>query len=238
MMTPSTNGTPPPVDEVDPTMQKIILAYEETHRRDTNAERQRDRIASIARWAILAFLVLLGVFVWREVRRDEIQAFVQTVVVDDKGNYLLSGLPQKLLEYTPVEGQYMEMLAAWVRSVRWRTENPDFTQTEWAWAYRHSCPDARKHLDYDQTQEKPFAKGQTKRVSVDIKSVTKTPTPESYQVLFEEVTTDAKRPEKKVALWTGTFTVGRYKPKTMADMIDNRLGLCVTGYNFTEQTKK
>jgi type IV secretory pathway TrbF-like protein len=237
-MAPSTNGRPPDAVETDPMMQKIILAYDEVSRRDTNAERQRDRLASVARYAILAFMGLLAVYIWREVSRKPIEAFVQVVIKDDKDNYILSGLPQKLLEYTPEQGQWEEMLAQWTRSVRWRGENPDFTRTEWAWAYRHSCPDARTHLDYDQTQQKPFAKDSSKRVSVDIKSVSKTPTPESFQVLFEEVTTDTKRPTKQVALWTGTFTVGRYHPKTMADMIDNRLGLCVTGYNFTEQAKK
>jgi type IV secretory pathway TrbF-like protein len=132
----------------------------------------------------------------------------------------------------------MEMLAQWVRSIRWRSENPEFTRTEWAWAYRHSCPEARKHLDFDEQRQHPFAKNSSKRVSIDIKSVTKTPTPESFQVLWEEVTTDKTRPGKDVAMWTGTFTVGRFHPKTMADMIDNRLGLCVTAYNLTEQPKK
>src|SRR5262249_17815892 len=160
-MTPSTHGTAtaPPESEV---MAKIVAAYQENQRRDTNAERQRDRLGSVARYAILAFILLLGVFVWRELRRTEMQAFVQVVIKDEKDNYLLSGLPQKLLEYTPEDGQWMEMLAQWVRSIRWRGENPGFTQTAWAWAYRHSCPDARKHLDYDQTQQKPFLKGSTK----------------------------------------------------------------------------
>lgn len=231
------NGQPPST-ATDPIIAKILLGYEECARRDTNAERMRDRLASVARWVILAFLVLLGVFVWREVSRKPVEAFVQVVVQDEQGNYVLSGLPQHLLEYTPAQGQYMEMLAEWVRRQRSRGENPEYTRKEWVWVYRHSCTDARKKLDEDERDERPFVPGQTRRVDVDIKSVTKTATPESYQVLFEETTTDSKRPGKKVALWTGTFTVGRYHPKTTDVMLDNRLGLCATGYNFTEQTKK
>jgi len=236
-MAPSINGVADVTPESDVTA-KILAAYGELQRRDSSAERHRDRWYGIARLLAFALLVVVGVSVWQTVRHENVQAFVQVVVRDDEGNYILSGIPQKLLEYTPQEGQWMEMLAQWVRSIRWRSENPEFTRTEWAWVYRHSCPEARKHLDFDEQRQHPFAKDSSKRVSIDIKSVTKTPTPESFQVLWEEVTTDKTRPGKDVAMWTGTFTVGRFHPKTMADMIDNRLGLCVTAYNLTEQPKK
>jgi type IV secretory pathway TrbF-like protein len=236
-MAPSSNGVISVVPESD-VEAKILAGYAELQRRDSNAERHRDRWHSIARWLAFGLLVMVGVNVWQSVRHENVQAFVQVVVRDDEGNYILSGVPQKLLEYTPQDGQWMEMLAQWVRSIRWRSENPEFTRTEWAWAYRHSCPEARQHLDFDEKREHPFVKNSSKRVSVGIKSVTKTPTPESYQVLWEEVTTDKVRPGRDVALWTGTFTVGRFHPKTMGDMIDNRLGLCVTAYNLSKQPEK
>ena len=66
-----------------------------------------------------------------------------------------------------------------------------------------------------------------KRVMVDVKSVTKIAAPESYQVLWEESLTDKHAPTVKAQLWTGTFTVGRIALKTMDDILDNRLCVCL-----------
>ena len=82
--------------------------------------------------------------------------------------------------------------------------------------------------------EKPFELTK-KLVSVELKSVTKTPAPESYQVLWTETRTEQAQPAVKTAQWTGTFTVGRYRPPTLADTLDNRLGLCVTAFDLSPQ---
>ena len=60
-------------------------------------------------------------------------------------------------------------------------------------------------------------------------SITKTLTPQSYQVLWKATTTDKYNPEPEEVLWTTTFTVGRVAPKTLTDATLNNLGLCVTG---------
>ena len=74
-----------------------------------------------------------------------------------------------------------------------------------------------------------------KLVSVELKSLTKTPTPESYQVLWAETSLEQAIPTVKTQLWTGTFSVGRYRPPTLADTLDNRLGLCVTAFDLSPQ---
>ena len=40
----------------------------------------------------------------------------------------------------------------------------------------------------------------------------------------------------KTQMWTGTFTVGRITLKTMDDLLDNRLGVCVTAYELSPQS--
>jgi type IV secretory pathway TrbF-like protein len=67
-------------------------------------------------------------------------------------------------------------------------------------------------------------------VALEVKSVTKLAAPESYQVLWEESVTEKHAPTIKVQMWTGTFTVGRISLKSMDDIIDNRLGICVTAF--------
>ena len=73
-------------------------------------------------------------------------------------------------------------------------------------------------------------------MALEIKSVTKTPAPESSQVLWEDHTTERHAPTIKTQLWTGTFTVGRIMLTTMDDLVENRLGVCMTGFDLSPQS--
>ena len=99
---------------------------------------------------------------------------------------------------------------------------------EWRWLYLHTCGAARKQLEEAEKKEQPFNRKLTKTVKVEIDSVTKTVTPESYQVLWRATTVDKYNPRPEEVLWTSTFTVGRVSPKTLSDATLNNLGLCVT----------
>jgi type IV secretory pathway TrbF-like protein len=214
--------------------QRIDLAYREIQRRDGSAELRAWRWERFALVLLALFIVLLGVIVWQLLTARMVQAVVQVVHVDDKGQLVQVGMPQDLLAYTPPDGLWMDMLGAWVRRLRWRGTDPVLAKTEWAWLYRHTCGQARRFLQTLEEREKPFEVGK-KLVSVELKSVTKTPAPESYQVLWAETRTDKAQPTVKTQLWTGTFSVGRYRPPTLADTLDNRLGLCVTAYDLSPQ---
>src|SRR5256712_429103 len=144
------------------------------------------------------------------------RSVVHDVQLDDKGHLVQVGLPEDLLTYTPPEGLWMDMLGAWVRRLRWRGMDTVLARVEWAWLYRHTCGQARRLLQTLEEREKPFEGGKTLR-TVELKSLTKTPVPESYQVLWAETSTDKAQPTVKTALWTGTFSVGRYRPPTLAD---------------------
>jgi len=51
-------------------------------------------------------------------------------------------------------------------------------------------------------------------------------------VLWDETTVDKVKATKEEKSYTGTFTVGRYKPASVADALGNHLGLCVAGYDI------
>src|SRR5713101_4566329 len=228
----ATNGTVTPAPSEE--WRKIEQAYTEIQRRDSSAE-QRTWRAERLTLALLGLLTLtIGVGLWLYVHGRTVQAFVQVVQMDDTGRLVQLGIPQDLLAYTPPDGVWMDMLSQWLRVVRWRSEDATLARTQWAWVYRHTCSDARRMLQAFEEQEKPFQSSK-KLVAVEVKSITKIPAPESYQMLWAETTTERTNPTVRTALWSATFSVGRFRPPTLADTLDNRLGLCVTAYDFSPQ---
>jgi len=214
--------------------QRIDQAYRELQRRDGSAEQRAWRWERVALVVLGCWVLTLAVILWQFTHAHTVQAFVQVVQVDEKGQLVQVGIPQDLLAYTPPEGLWMDMLSEWVRRMRWRSSDQTVTKLAWAWVYRHTCGQARRMLQAVEEQDKPF-EPKKKLVSVEIKSITKTPAPESYQVLWAETSTEQAMPTVKTALWTGTFTVGRYRPPTLADTLDNRLGLCITAFDVSPQ---
>jgi type IV secretory pathway TrbF-like protein len=219
-----------PVD----TLQRMELGYQEIQRRDAQAEQRAWRKDALARRLALVIVALLGVVIWLALSRSQVRAFVQLVQVSDQGALVQLGVPQSLYDYQPDDGVYMNMLAQWVRWTRWRGEDANMMRAQWAWAYRHSCGIAHKGLSATEEKEKPFKLGD-KRVSVEIKSVTKIAATEGYQVLWEESVSDKKMPVVKTQTWTGTFTTGRKALASMEDILENRLGVCVAAYELSPQ---
>jgi type IV secretory pathway TrbF-like protein len=234
----STNGQGLPVDWhglPDDVLQRMELAYKEIQRRDSQAEQRAWRKDKLAQRLGLVILILVGVMLWLVYDKQRVKAFVQVVQVTEEGKLVQLGVPQDLYDYSPPDGVYMEMVAQWVRWTRWRGEDERMARVQWAWAYRHTCNPALKWLKAVEDKEKPFKLG-TKRVALEVRSVTKLAAPESYQVLWEESVTEKNAPSVKTQLWTGTFTVGRITLKTMDDILDNRLGVCVTAYELSPQS--
>ncbi len=72
--------------------QRVEQAYREIQRRDSSAEHQSWRWAQWA-WGILGvWLVTFGVMVWQSVDHRKVQAFVQVVQVDEKGQLVQVGI--------------------------------------------------------------------------------------------------------------------------------------------------
>jgi len=235
---PATNGHALPIDwqgVPEDVIARMELAYQEIQRRDSQAEQRAWRKDALVQRLGLVIVVLVGVLVWLVLTKHQVKAFVQTVQVTEEGTLVQLGVPQGLYDYRPPDGVYMEMVAQWVRWTRWRGEDERMMRVQWAWAYRHTCGVAHTWLKAVEEREKPLKLG-SKRVAVDIKSVTKLAAPESYQVLWEERLTDKTAPTVKTQLWTGSFTVGRITLHTMDDLLENRLGVCITAYDVSPQS--
>lgn len=223
---------------VSPEMQLILAGYAEAARRDTGVEEEKWH------WKLGAFFgwIVAGIFglvlAWLLLTRTPVQAFVQVVQVDDKGTAHPIGLPLDLLTYEPEEGMYLDMLGQWIQAVQWRGTDMTLAQAQWRWAYLHTCKDARIILQHMEDREKPFAVTKTKRgTTVELTSITRTPSPHSYHAVWEQWTTENTQPPR-VERWAGTFSVGRMKPRDMDSMLQNRLGLCVAGFDLTPEGNK
>jgi len=215
---------------------KSDMMWRETQRRDGNAvwhswQWMRGFYAMLGIW-----ILTVGVGLWIYAHSRDVEVMVQTVIYNAEGQFLSLGVPQKLLAYEPEDGQWRDMLGQWVHKRQWRSDEPSATlaRANWAWVYNHTCGNATKRLERDEEQEKPLQAGKLTR-SIKLKSITKTPTPQSFQVLWEETSIDKAKVTKEIATYTGTFTVGRYKPTSVSDAQENNLGLCVTSYDVRPQ---
>jgi len=213
-------------------LARIEQAYREIQRRDGAAQWHTQIWQRFALLLVVALLGTTGYVVYLAMQARQVQAFVQPVQLTEEGKMVLIGVPQDLLAYQPQDSEYMDMLAQWVTKRRWRGDDEAMkrTRNDWLWLYRHSCGLASKTLAHAEKTEQPFQASGV-RTSIDIKSITKTATPESYQVVWHEVRIDKQQAMFKEQEYIGTFTVGRLRPKDLTEAMDNRLGLCVSGYD-------
>jgi len=214
-------------------VERINHVYHEIERRDGAANWHAALWFRFACLLAVVLIVAISAIVYFAMQASKVQAFVQPVQITDEGKMVLVGLPKDLLDYQPEESQVMDMLAQWVTKRRWRGDDEGYkrTRNDWAWLYRHTCGSGSKGLAHDEVTEQPLKPSKV-RASIEIKSITKTATPESFQVVWHEVTVDKLASTLKEQDYIGTFTVGRVRPKNMSEAIDNRLGMCVNGYDL------
>jgi type IV secretory pathway TrbF-like protein len=211
-------------------VERINHVYREIERRDGAAQWHAALWFRFACLLAVVLIVAITAIVYFAMQASRVQAFVQPVQITEEGKMVLVGIPKDLLDYQPEDSQVMDMLAQWVTKRRWRGDEEGYkrTRNDWAWLYRHACGYGSKLLANDEIKEQPFKPSKVK-ASIEIKSITKTATPESWQVVWHEVTVDKLASTLKEQDYIGTFTIGRVRPKTIAEAIDNRLGLCVNG---------
>ena len=214
-------------------IERVKRVYHEIERRDGAANWHAALWFRFACLLAVVVIVALSAIVYFATMASRVQAFVQPVQITEEGKMVLVGMPKDALDYQPEEAEWMDMLAQWVTKRRWRGDEEGYkrTRNDWSWLYRHSCGYGSKLLAHDEVTEQPFKPSRLK-ASIEIKSITKTTTPESYQVVWHEVTVDKLAATLKEVDYVGTFTVGRLRPKTITEAMDNRLGICVTGYDL------
>lgn len=221
-------------DDTDAHVARVQHVYREIERRDGSAQWHA---RAWRRFAVFLGMVLagsVGANVYLAVKASRVQAFVQPVQVTDEGKMVLVGIPLDVLAYEPDEAAWMDMLTLWTTHFRWRSADTVLNRNLWAWLYNHTCGEASKFLAKDEIEMQPF-KPSKARTSIDIKSITKTDTPKSYQVLWRERLIDGGGGTMTEYDYTGTFTVARTRPKTLDEAKDNRLGLCVNGYSLAKK---
>src|SRR5215475_3409764 len=116
---------------------KSDMMWRETMRRDGNAvwhswQWMRAFYAVLGLWIVTA---LVGLWVYAHSR--DVEVVVQTVIYNAEGQFVSLGVPQKLLDYEPEDGQWRDMLGEWVHKKQWRTEEASNTLTKlnWGWLY-------------------------------------------------------------------------------------------------------
>jgi type IV secretory pathway TrbF-like protein len=211
-------------------VERLEAAYRIIQQRDGTAERRAFQ------WKLLAYALvamLLGLGVWDHLdRRETLQGFVQVVQVNDHGEVVKVGVPQNLMTYEPSDAHYLDMLAEWVRKVKWRGSDKVATELNWNWARAHLCGGPVKRLmDAHEKKEQPFSNVGKKLTAVEITHATKTPVPQTYHLLWNEITSEAS--VQTAHPWMGTFTVGRLKPQTQAVLLMNHLGLCISAFSIS-----
>lgn len=232
----TTNGHSIPADWQQAPLDTFVRmeqAYQEINRRDSQSEARVIRKDKLVLRQWLVIVALVGAVLWLAVSKSQVKAFVQTVQVTEDGTLVQLGVPQNLYDYAPPDGKYMEMIAQWVRWTRWRGESENMMKVQWAWAYRHTCGAAHKALQAVEAKERA-SKAAGRRVIVEMKSVTRTAASDGYQAIWEEQATEKNNPTVKKVLMTATVTVGRVTLTSMEDVLENRLGICVNGYDISE----
>ena len=236
--TTSPNGHGMPVDwqgVPNDVLARMELAYQEIQRRDSQAEARAARKDRLVRQGWYVILGLVCVIVWLAMDKSRVKVFVQTVQVTEEGKLVQLGQPADLYDYMPPEGPYMNMVSQWMRWVRWRGEDKQMLEAQWAWIHRHTCVSASKALKQYEKVEKPQVLGK-KKVGVEVKSVTKTSTPDSYSIIWDENITEKNAPTVRTVERAATVWVGRIVLTRMDDILDNRLGICVSGWDWGEQS--
>ncbi|HSX82584.1 MAG TPA: VirB8/TrbF family protein [Candidatus Saccharimonadia bacterium] len=185
-------------------------------------------------------VVALVVIAWLVWNQRDLQPMVQVVQQTEEGRLVQVGQPLAVLAYTPEDGQWAEMLWEWLRREFWRGRDQNKEERlDRRWVDLHTCPSARGKLAplraarLEDKKDRHYA---DTTVAVDIDTVTKTPTPESFQVLWSKVTMSPESPQGKTVGFTTTFTVDRVRFTRRADVQENFLGLCVASFS-TEPRK-
>lgn len=185
--------------------------------------------------------VALLVIAWLVWNQRELQPMLQVVQLTDEGRLIQVGQPVQVLAFTPEEGQWAEMLGEWLRREFWRGKDQNKEERlDRRWVDLHTCPSARGKLlplRKAREEDKKDRRYEDSTVAVDIDTVTSTPTPASYQVLWAKVITSPDFPHGKTFGFTTTFTVDRVRFTRRADVQENFLGLCVSSFS-TEPNKQ
>jgi type IV secretory pathway TrbF-like protein len=201
-------------------------------RREWN-ERYGDYIARARNWRLAAFAALgisavlaLGV-VW-EAAQSKVVPYV--VEVDKLGDAVAVGRADRA---APADGRVVKaQLAAWIVDVRSISSDPTAEKTALARAYSMTAASATTFLDDYYRQHSPFGQARTIAVSVDAVLPVSDRT---YQLEWSEDARDFQGRDIETTHWLASLTIAFDPPSTERGILNNPLGLYVTGISWTQR---
>ena len=129
----------------------------------------------------------------------------------------------------------MEMVAQWVRWTRWRGDDERMTQVQWAWAYRHTCGIAHKWLKAA-GGEREAVEGEQQAGGGGHQECDEARRPGQLSGPVGRTSDGEARPHREnPALDRGLHGGPHRSSTTMDDLLDNRLGVCITAYDVSPQ---
>lgn len=218
--------------EPEGTLELLLAVNQEIARRDTSAEQQRRwrTIWGSIGWGL--FVVAAGICFHLMNRLTQQIPLIQPVTMNDAGHFQVIGVPQRLIDYTPADSQYLDMLRDWIQDVRWRSKDLILSEAKWRAAEAHTCGDAVALLAQEKDRRKQET-GPKPEISVTIPQFSKAPVAGIqmwHGTWIETVTEFGKKPQEQAR--SGTFSMGRLLPKNAKEYDANRAGVCVSGFEW------
>lgn len=181
-------------------------------------------IVIIVTLAVLA--VIMGI------KAQAVVPFVQVVQVDEQGRVQMLGVPKEMMDYTPQDAQWIQMLWEFITRLRWQETDQRHEDEVWkkgGWLDLHTCGVARQQISEMRDEDLALkSKGEKVKVEVAPKNVTKLELPMAWNVTWEEERfVGSAKGKKSEKIWT--FKVTRRKVDSVAMRGMNPYGLCVSG---------
>ena len=201
-------------------------------RREWN-ERYGGYIARARNWRLAAFSALgisavlaLGV-VW-EAAQSKVVPYV--VEVDKLGDAIAVGRADRA---APADGRVVKaQLAAWIVDVRSVSSDPTAEKAALSRAYAMTAASATTFLDDYYRQHSPF--GQTRTVAVSVDAVLPV-SDKTYQLQWSEDAHDLQGRDIETTHWLASLTIAFDPPSTERGILNNPLGLYITGISWTQR---
>lgn len=200
-------------------------------------ERYGDYIRQKRNWQIVAFICLVIAFVsvlYVGYMGTQNKLIPYVIEVDKLGNTAQVGIVKDSIDLKS-ENVVKYSLNTFVYS--WRTVwgDPEIQRKFIVDAYKYVKPQSAGFTQANDWYKKnnPFERGTKEKIKVAIKSIV----PQNintWQVEWEEITTNLAAEELSKKTWRGLFTIEQVTPTTEEQIMKNPLGVFIIDFNFAK----
>lgn len=136
-------------------------------------------------------------------------------------------------QYTPDSASIVYHLHRFVHNTRTLSSDPAVIKNNWFDAYKLVTPSGANILNQYASQDDPFGRAKTLRVSVDV-GTTNPISKDTWQIDWKESSWGPKGNFLGDTFWRGIFKVTLVKPDSEADLSKNPLGLFIDEFNWSK----